>query len=71
MRANKKKANRQSVVLFTLFIFVKKKKNNQHSGTHLKKTFAHFCLFQKFLTWERFRELGYQVGDSGKCFILF
>ena len=52
----KKVVNRPNVVLFTLFIFVKKKKNQQYLGPYFKKTFAYFCLFQKLLSWDYFRE---------------
>ena len=75
MRANKKqiqkKVNMPDVVLFTLFIFVKKKKAAIFRAPFQKN----FCLFLPFseisVMGALSGALGYQVGDSGKSFLSF
>ena len=78
MRANKKqiqkKVNRPKIVLFTLFIFVKKQKKSSHkySGPHLKKNFCLFLPFSEISVMGALSgALGYQVGESGKILFSF
>ena len=76
MRANKKqiqkKVNRPDVVLFTLFIFVKKKKKAAIFRAPFQKNFCLFLPFSEISVMGALSgALGYQVGDSGKKKISF
>ena len=76
MRANKKqiqkKVNMPAVVLFTLFIFVKKKKKAVIFRAPFQKKFCLFLLSSEISVMVALSgALGYQVGDSGKIFLSF
>ena len=78
MRANKKqiqkKVNMPDVVLFTLFIFVKKKKQAAIFRAPFQKNFCLFLPFSEISVMVALSgalPVGYQVGDSGKIFLSF